>query len=61
MKIRQLSGFHRMLRLLAPVFSSLNPPVSSDKSLMNHSRNRESIYVPQPFDIMNVKYIYEET
>ena len=38
-----------------------NPPVSSDKSLMNHSRNRESIYVPQPFDIMNVKYIYEET
>ena len=35
-----------------------NPPVSSNYSLMNHSRNRDVVYEPQPYDIMNVNYIY---
>ena len=35
-----------------------NPPTSSDNSLMNHGRNRNNIYTPQEYDIMNVKYIY---
>ena len=35
-----------------------NPPVGSKKSLMSHARDRETIYVPQAFDIANVKYIY---
>lgn len=35
-----------------------NPPISDDSSLMNHGRNRNNVYVPQPYDIMNVKYYY---
>jgi hypothetical protein len=36
-----------------------NPPVSSPSlSLMHYNRNRSVIYQPQPYDIENVKYIY---
>ena len=35
-----------------------NPPVSGNSSLMHYDRNRATIYVPQAYDIMNVKYIY---
>ncbi len=35
-----------------------NPPVSANKSLMNHNRNRDTIYTPQYFDIENVKFIF---
>ncbi len=36
-----------------------NPPVlNANDSLMNHSRDRTTVYAPQPYDIMNVKYIY---
>ena len=35
-----------------------DPPILDDSSLMNHGRDRNSIYVPQPYDIMNVKYYY---
>ena len=37
-----------------------NPPIGADYSLMNHDRNRNTVYVPQAYDISNVKYIYEE-
>ena len=36
-----------------------NPPIGANYSLMNHDRNRDTVYVPQPYDISNVKYIYE--
>ena len=36
-----------------------NPPIGANYSLMNHDRNRDMVYVPQPYDISNVKYIYE--
>ncbi|MBO4860632.1 MAG: hypothetical protein J5530_03715, partial [Clostridia bacterium] len=35
-----------------------NPPISNDQSLMNHERNRNTVYTPQPFDVVNVIYIY---
>ncbi len=35
-----------------------NPPVSGNYSLMNYDRDRNLVYVPQPYDIMNVKYYY---
>lgn len=36
-----------------------NPPVlNNNDSLMNHNRNRTTIYEPQSYDVMNVKYIY---
>lgn len=36
-----------------------NPPVSApNESLMSHMRDRTKIYIPQPYDITNVKYTY---
>ena len=36
-----------------------NPPVlNANDSLMHHDRDRTTVYIPQPYDIMNVKYIY---
>ncbi len=35
-----------------------NPPISANKSLMNYDRNKKTVYTPQAYDIMNVKYIY---
>ena len=35
-----------------------NPPIDDNASLMNHTRNRNTVYVPQPYDIYNVKYVY---
>ena len=36
-----------------------NPPVGDNDSLMNHGRERDIVYQPQPYDVTNVKYIYE--
>ena len=38
-----------------------NPPVTNnDNSLMSHTRNRELVFIPQPFDVYNVKFIYDD-
>ena len=37
-----------------------NPPVSNNTSLMNHLRDRSIVYVPQTYDVMNVKYLFDE-
>ena len=35
-----------------------NPPVDDDYSLMNHNRDRSTVYVPTPYDIANVLHRY---
>lgn len=36
-----------------------NPPVGNNKSLMRHERDRDVIYQPQVFDILNVIFVYD--
>lgn len=36
-----------------------NPPVSRNESLMMHSRDRTVVFIPQEFDIHNVKFLYD--
>lgn len=35
-----------------------NPPIADNSTLMSHNRDRSKIYLPQAYDIYNVKYIY---
>ena len=35
-----------------------NPPIADNSTLMSQERNRSEVYLPKPYDIYNVKYIY---
>lgn len=36
-----------------------NPPVADNSTLMSHNRDRSKVYLPQTYDIYNVKFIYD--
>lgn len=60
---RDASNFNNFARStiaheIGHVFWLDDNPSSGNKSLMNHSRNRETIYVPQSSDIANVNAKY---